>query len=117
MNISLNLIVLKSNNLEASVSFYKELGLKFKKEQHGKGPEHYACELDHLVFEIYPSTEKQIEKIRIGFAVEKLENMIEALRSKGKKITTEPKMSPWGKRAVVIDPDGNSVELLESLDK
>ncbi|MBS4201367.1 VOC family protein [Bacillus sp. FJAT-49732] len=113
MTISLNLVVIKSKNLEESVAFYKELGLQFQKEQHGNGPEHYACELDNLVFEIYPATQHHNEKIRIGFSIEHMENVIASFKSRGTEIVTEPTVSPWGERAVVKDPDGNSVELLE----
>ncbi|MBS4196514.1 VOC family protein [Lederbergia citri] len=113
MSVTLNLIVIKSTNLEESVAFYEELGLQFQKEQHGNGPEHYACELDHLVFEIYPAAQ-QVNEIRIGFNIENMESVVASLKLRSTKIITEPSVSPWGKRAVVKDPDGNSVELLET---
>ncbi|MCK0472476.1 hypothetical protein [Halalkalibacter sp. APA_J-10(15)] len=53
MSIYINLVVISSLNIEKSVTFYEALGLIFKKEQHGNGPEHYACEIGNLVFEIY----------------------------------------------------------------
>jgi len=112
LTVTLNLIVIKSKNLEESVAFYEELGLQFQKEQHGKGPEHYACELDQLVFEIYPAAQ-QANEIRIGFNIENMERIIASLTLRGAEVITEPRVSPWGKRAVVKDPDGNSVELLE----
>ena len=34
------------------------LGLTFVREQHGEGPEHYACEKDGRVLEIYPKKNK-----------------------------------------------------------
>lgn len=115
MTVTLNLVVIKSKNIEESVSFYEELGLDFKKEQHGQGPEHYACELNHLVFEIYPSLINDIDaQTRIGFTVSNVEKVINNLRVKGAEIITELTESTWGKRAVVQDPDGYKIELLES---
>lgn len=35
--------------------FFEAMGLEFKREKHGKGPEHFACEHNGFVFEIYPS--------------------------------------------------------------
>jgi len=114
MSISLNLVVIQSSNLENSVSFYQSFGLIFNKEQHGKGPEHYACELNNLVFEIYPRSDEMVYgSLRIGFNVENLEQIVENVRSKKGTIISEPTMSRWGKRAVVQDPDGHKIELLE----
>lgn len=112
MSIFLNLVVIRSINIEKSVSFYQHLGLMFNKERHGNGPEHYACELENLVFEIYPSTEIDVNT-RIGFNVESLEEIVNNIRAKGGLIITEPISSPWGKRAVLQDPDGHKVELLQ----
>jgi lactoylglutathione lyase len=115
MSIYLNLVVIQSNNLEISVSFYRSLGLIFKKEQHSNGPEHYSCELENIVFELYLSSNGIVDEgTRIGFNVVNIEQIVDNLRAKGSLIITEPTISPWGKRAVVQDPDGHKVELLES---
>jgi hypothetical protein len=36
---------------------------------------------------------------------------IESLPGQGIQVVTEPRMTPWGYRAVVRDPDGRAVEL------
>lgn len=46
--------VLYVADVERMKTFFEALGLVFKKEQHGAGPEHYACERDGRVLEIYP---------------------------------------------------------------
>lgn len=40
----LNLLVLRTDDLEKSRDFYAALGLAFEKHKHGTGPSHYACE-------------------------------------------------------------------------
>lgn len=118
MPINLNLIVIRTLNLEQTVSFYQDLGLIFNKERHGNGPEHYACELGSFVFEIYPSQSRQIDATtRIGFNVDNIERIIDKLRLRKAQVVTEPTVSIWGKRAVLKDPDGRKVELVEAQKK
>lgn len=118
MSIYLNLVVIRSVNIEQSVIFYQTLGLIFKKERHGDGQEHYACEIGNLIFEIYPSQSEFVdETTRIGFNVKNLDGLIEKISQNDGLIITEPTLSPWGKRAVIKDPDGHKVELLEPLKK
>lgn len=52
----INLLVIRSPDIDRAVCFYEVLGLSFEKHAHGNGPLHYACESDGFVFEIYPVT-------------------------------------------------------------
>jgi predicted enzyme related to lactoylglutathione lyase len=109
---TLSLVVLQSGNIEAAKEFYGLLGLSFVEEQHGKGPRHYAATLGALVLEIYPCQgSNQLSPVRIGFRIPSLDRTLEVLRGRGARIIREAKHSPWGRRAVVEDPDGNRVEL------
>ena len=110
----LNLVVLRAANLELSRSFYETIGLTFASHRHGNGSEHYASESTWGVFEIYPLKIGQPNSLgtRVGFAVGNIEETIENLRNEGHTIKQEIADSPWGKRAVVIDPDGHAVELI-----
>lgn len=49
-----NTYVLRTDDMDKLVSFFSDLGLTFKTEKHGSGPEHYACEKNGKVLEIYP---------------------------------------------------------------
>lgn len=53
-NITLNLVVLRSSDVERAVAFHSRLGLQITQQRHGSGPEHYAAELFGGVFELYP---------------------------------------------------------------
>ena len=48
--------VIRTRDVEMMREFMESFGLSFVKEQHGDGPEHYACERDGKVLEIYPTT-------------------------------------------------------------
>ncbi len=109
----LNLTVIRSADIEASSNFYRILGLEFDKHSHGSGPLHFATHSEGFVFEIYPATEKFPPTIgtRIGFEVDDCDQVVSQLITVGHSISLMPAYSPWGRRAVVIDPDGHKVEI------
>jgi hypothetical protein len=114
-NITLNLIVLRSPDMPRAAEFFSRLGLQFIEHQHGSGPEHYAAELGGGVFEIYPLKASGPSTLgtRIGFSVPSLDSAVASLSDYPGAIVSPPKDSEWGRRAVVADPDGHRVELLQ----
>src|SRR3954469_5258686 len=112
---ALNLLVIRSPDIDRSARFYELLGLTFTKHAHGTGPEHYAAELGSAVFEIYPRSDDKdsTSRARLGFRVPTLDQTIAALQHSGAKIVSSPKDTPFGRRAVVDDPDGHRVELTQ----
>ena len=113
--ISLNLAVLRSSNPTRLVAFYTCLGLSFSTHRHGKGPEHWAAEMAGSVFEIYPATPDVPGTLgtRIGFRVPSIDDVIRRLEGFPGSVVSPSKDSEWGRRAVLVDPDGHKVELLE----
>jgi len=111
---TLNLVVVYARDIEASRSFYVSLGLPLRQEKHGTGPIHYAATLGTTTFEIYPNRngDRKLD-LRLGFQVASLDEIIQELRQSQVPILSEPQESPWGRRAVVEDPDGNRVELTQ----
>jgi hypothetical protein len=112
---ALNLLVIRSPDIDRSARFYQLLGLTFTKHGHGTGPEHYAAELSSAVFEIYPRRDDNdsTSSTRLGFRVANLDQTIATLQQGGAKIVSLPKDTPFGRRAVVDDPDGHRVELTQ----
>ncbi len=110
-----NLLVIRSPNIHRAVEFYKSMGMNFVLHSHGKGPEHYAAELPGFVFEIYPETKDSVPTTgtRIGFCVTELDGVVKSLSEVGGQIVSAAKQSPWGRRAVVRDLDGHTIELLD----
>ena len=105
--MQLNLLVLRCKDIANTKNFYEELGLKFIKEQHGKGAVHYSTYVGELVLELYSLKEGfEIERSRLGFTVDKsfIENMkndvISEYEFNGQKVF------------VVQDPNGRKVELV-----
>lgn len=108
-----NLVVIRSSDLDRSEKFYSALGLDFTRHSHGKGPVHLACERAGHVFEIYPIGKdgQETTAARIGFAVPSVDDAFVVSLAVGGSEVSAPQDSPWGRRAVVSDPDGHRVEL------
>jgi predicted enzyme related to lactoylglutathione lyase len=117
MAIRLNLLVLKTRQLDRLRQFYAALGIAFAQEKHGDGPLHYAGTIGDLVLELYPLPEGAglaDSTTRLGFAVAGLDAVVRALEGVGAEVVALPRQTAWGRRAVVRDPDGRAVELSEA---
>ncbi len=111
------LVVIRAANPERLSRFYEALGLSFDLERHGKGPEHYACRVGKSVFEIYPrvSETDSTSATRLGFGVENLDEVCERAVANGGRMTRSAAETQWGRRAVVCDPEGHTVEIVQQL--
>ncbi|MCE9583637.1 MAG: VOC family protein [Planctomycetes bacterium] len=110
-----SLVVLKTHKMEDLRDFYEALGFQFKEEQHGKGPIHWSVKAGDAVFEIYPAPDGHTvdKSTRIGFALDDVTAAVEAVRAHGARIDSKPNSGPDGLRAIVRDPDGRAVELIQ----
>jgi lactoylglutathione lyase len=104
----LNLLVLRTPRVEETVKFYSALGEKFTRERHGDGPEHYAADLEGMVFEIYPATSGAPSDTTslLGFWVDNLYDVLDRLG-----LEIEPDLTERGQEVVLRDPDGRKVVL------
>ena len=111
----INLVVIRSADIERAARFYERLGLSLTRHRHGSGPEHYACESEPVVFEIYPLSHETeaTTGTRLGFRVASIAEAVATLEETGATVVSPPKQSPWGRRAVITDPDGHRIELTE----
>ena len=112
---SLNLIVIRSKDLEKAARFYSALGLLFSTEQHGNGPIHLSAKLEDLVFELYLATGEVLNsEIRLGFHVDSVSEARDRIVAIGGTVVKDIHASEWGTRLVVADFDGHRIELLQT---
>ena len=113
--IQLNLVVIRSRNIDQAAMFYQQLGLSFIKHQHGTGLEHFASTVGCVTLELYPYTPGTVPTTatRLGFQVTSVDAVVSELKKHGASIISSPANSPWGRRAVVADPDGHRIELTQ----
>jgi len=109
-----NLLVIRSPDIDRAVTFYQQMGMLFVRHAHGSGPAHYASDICSFVFEIYPqrNLDDTTTNVRIGFNVDDVDSVVDILRKIGAKIVTPPSNTQWGRRAVVKDFDGHTVEII-----
>jgi lactoylglutathione lyase len=116
----LNLVVIRSADLDLAERFYRVLGLSFERHRHGTGPEHLAAQpfKGGYVFKIYPASAKSgsTTGVRLGFKVDAVDGYLDHLVEAGGTIIQAPADSEWGRRAVVADPDGHRIELIGQAD-
>jgi lactoylglutathione lyase len=110
----INLVVIRCADIEIAARFYSSLGLFFAKEKHGEGPEHYAACVDGFVFEIYPLKEGDppTTGLRLGFEIDAVDAYIPDVQKMGGTLVKSPYDSRLGRRAVIKDPDGHTIELV-----
>lgn len=119
---SVSAIVLWTARAREVVAFYEALGLPLATEQHEEGPAHWACELQGVHFAVYEQDEgdlpppeyKAAGASLLGFDVDDLDAAYLAAKTVGARVLIRPEEVPWGRRAVVLDPDGRTVELNET---
>lgn len=110
---ALNLLVLRARDPQSLAGFYEKLGLAFVREQHGTGPEHHSCQAGSSTLEIYPLEDESLKTVgtRLGFSVDCIETTIASCNG---RVLSRLKTTAWGKRAVIEDPEGHKIELVES---
>ena len=101
--------VARSQDIERARKFYEETFEMVFEKHDDHGPTHYASLLDGFVFEIYPTTIEVKSRDSFIFSVENLENTLS--RVPPERISINPKNTPHGKTAIILDPDGRSLIL------
>src|SRR5436190_15404325 len=109
---ALNLVVLRSFDIERAVAFYSKLGLEFTRHRHGAGVEHYSAELADLVFELYPQSGDGPSSIgtRIGFSVTSVDEAFQALADYPMVVMSGPIDYVWGRLDIEVDLAGNRIQ-------
>ncbi len=117
MTTKLTSITLNTLHLEDMLNFYSLLGLEFTKNTIRKGGHAYRaqvgdCELSLCSIQSYEN--KNTPALQLSFEVKNLHEKVTQMKSSTKAICIlDPSEMPDGKKAIVLDPDGHSVELKE----
>jgi catechol 2,3-dioxygenase-like lactoylglutathione lyase family enzyme len=109
--MNLNLLVLRTPKLDEMRKFYSLLGTHFVDEQHGNGPAHCSAKLDNgTILELYPCAHGMLPDagLRLGFTVDSLEQTLNIIEQR-----VPLKKLDCGVCALITDPDGRKVELVE----
>jgi predicted lactoylglutathione lyase len=108
--MNLNQVTLTVKNMEESVNFYKTLGFTpIVAEDHYS---RFECTEGNSTFSLYLGNPKSQNNSVIYFEHEKLDELVDSLKSKGIKFQQEPtdKDYLW-REAMLTDPSGNEIKL------
>ena len=71
MTISLNLLVLRAERLTELIAFCEALGMRFQRDRHEGGPEHFSARCGEALLEVYAgAADKSTIATRLGFIVD-----------------------------------------------
>ena len=111
-------VILLVSNMEKSVKFYRDtLGLPIKT----KSKDWTEFFDNDTVMALHPAKKKSNIKtdsdMLVGFEVGDLEATVKKLKEKKVKFFKKPKEEPFGKHAIVQDPDGHLISIAEIKEK
>ena len=111
-------VILLVSNMEKSVKFYRDtLGLKIKT----KSKDWTEFFNNDTVLALHPARKKGSLKtgsgMLVGFEVGDLDSTVKALKGKKVKFFKRPKEEPFGKHAIIQDPDGHLISIAEIKEK
>lgn len=117
-------IIWTSSRLPEMLEFYSRIGIPLEPDTHKRDATHiahYEADIDgihYAVFEKDSSTDDEGNEAAtlVGFAVEDIAATLQLLNDLNPKVKKPLEETPWGKRIVILDPDGRSVELYQEPD-
>jgi len=106
-------VILLVSDMKRSTKFYRDtLGMKLKKQS----KDWTEFSEGGTVLAIHPAKKKKVKKnnsMLVGFSVSDFDDVIGALKKKRAKFYKKPKEEPFGKHAIIQDPDGHLISIMQ----
>ncbi len=111
----IGLLVIRSDDMERLAAFYEALGFRFVRHSHPPCGEHFAATDSSCVFEIYQrkADQQATAGLFFGLNVSSVDEAIESAVTSGGSVVRFPEDTQWGRSAIIRDPDGHRVMLME----
>jgi lactoylglutathione lyase len=111
-------VILLVSNMEKSTRFYRDtLDIPIKT----KSKDWTEFFNKDTVLALHPAKRKSKMKtgsgMLVGFEVSDLDSTVKVLKQKKVKFFKKPKEEPFGKHAIIVDPDGHLVSIAEIKEK
>jgi len=106
-------VILLVSDMKRSTKFYRDtLGMKLKKQS----KDWTEFSEGGTVLAIHPAGRKKIKQnnsMLVGFSVSDFEDVMGELKKKKAKFYKKPKQEPFGKHAIIQDPDGHLISIVQ----
>jgi catechol 2,3-dioxygenase-like lactoylglutathione lyase family enzyme len=106
-------VILLVSDMKRSTKFYRDtLGMKLKKQS----KDWTEFSEGGTVLALHPASRKRIKKnnsMLVGFNVSDFEDVISGLKKKKAKFYKKPKDESFGKHAIIQDPDGHLISIVQ----
>lgn len=106
-------VILLVSDMKKSSKFYRDsLGMKLKKQTKDWTEFSEAG----TVLALHPASRKKIRNnnsMLVGFSVSDFDDVINGLKKKKVKFYKKPKDEPFGKHAIIQDPDGHLISIVQ----
>lgn len=106
-------VILLVSDMKRSTKFYRDtLGMKLK--QQSKDWTEFSE--GGTVLALHPSSKKRIKKnnsMLVGFSISDFDDVVSSLKKKKVKFYKKPKEEPFGKHAIIQDPDGHLISIVQ----
>lgn len=110
-------IIINTGHPEAMLQFYTRLGLEFECKQISKGGQCHKAFIGPVELTLYTVKETAGRKspdLQLTLRIANLDATVEDLnRIDGVQCLMDPTLLPDGKKAILLDPDGRAIELVE----
>ncbi len=113
-------VILLVSNMEKSIKFYSDT-LELPVKTRSKDWTEFFN--NDTVLALHPAPEKKKKMLKtgsgtlVGFEVTDLDSTVKKLKEKRVKFFKRPKEEPFGKHAIVQDPDGHLISIAELKEK
>jgi lactoylglutathione lyase len=106
-------VILLVADMKRSVKFYRDtLGMEIKE----KSKDWTEFSTRGTVLALHPSRRKRFSKsnaMLVGFSVSDFDDVCNGLKKKKVKFYKKPKQEPFGKHAIIQDPDGHLISIVQ----
>lgn len=118
METLLTSITINTGRTEQILRFYGRLGLEFQAKNVSKGGQchkTFVGALEITFFGVKETANSRFPDLQLTFRIADLEKVVADLTAiDGVQCIMDPTILPDGKKAILLDPDGRSIELIES---
>jgi len=106
-------VILLVSDIKRSIKFYRDI---LQMEMKEKSKDWVEFSTRGTVLALHPSRKKRFNKTKsmlVGFSVSDFDDICAGLKKKKVKFFKKPKEEPFGKHAIIQDPDGHLISIMQ----